>query len=66
MESEAYVMAGSSLTCQIINNLSVNGYNLNLMPVDYGVPQGYVLGHNLYVWSLKANSILQSASLCWW
>ena len=49
MESEAYVMAGSSLTCQIINNLSVNGYNLNLMPVDYGVPQGYVLGHNLYV-----------------
>ena len=42
-------MAGSSLACQIINNLSVNGYNFDLMPVDYGVPQGYALGHNLYV-----------------
>ena len=44
MESEAYVMTGSSLTCQIVNNfVSVNGYNSDLVPVDCGVPQGSVL-----------------------
>ena len=42
-------MTGSSLTCQIENNLSISGWNSDLMPVDCGVLQRSVLGPLLFL-----------------
>ena len=54
MESEAYVITGSSLTCQIVNNFfSINGYNSDLMPVDCRVPQSSILGPLLFFIYIK-------------
>ena len=53
MESKVYVMTGSSLTCQIENNLSISGWNSDLMPVDCSVLQGSVLGPLLFLIYIK-------------
>ena len=56
-------MTGSSLTCQILNNLSlINGHNSDLMAVDCGVPQGFPLGPLLLL--IYINDVHKAIQYC--